>query len=718
MSTRDLSYKITVDADSTAQLDQVTEDVETLSSDVEALDGKQIDISTSAETATTRDTVDGINTAVSEVGDGAEEGARQLNDALGSIDADEAAGELDDLASSASAGGVGMGLLGLGVAGVVAALPTVIGLWESYRQRQAEAEAAVRAMVEAWTDVTGLAGEIDDVLAAMSADVDTAGLGAFTQFLRDAENLDFGALQSDLGMFGVGVDDIGEKFIALSGSGEQARSTIAELAVGAGFPPEFADQLAAAIEQGDSFGRVITALQVELAKTGDAGGGRAAALALEYREIIEALNDAQNAAKDFDLDAAVEQFRNGSASATAMAREATAATDALLGPDASSADWLTTWAQEYHRITTEAAAAAEAQERLTAAAGEYAQVTASVDWGDTALQGATTAMSAYTQQLFAGYTQVVAQEAAYDRLGDALRDTDGNLVDISTAFDLTTAAGQRQQQALQGVVASLDGEFARAYRDANGDQEEFLRIASLISDNALAGLAAELGITAEEARGLFAEMMGLTEQDFAARFEMSGVEEARLQLGLLQGVIGNLPDDVQVQVGILISQGAYEEALALIRATLAGADVPIEVRLALEAAEEQISSFTGEERTATITAEADGAEDAAADLDEVADTERTAGIGINIIQAIVANAVLDYAARERTATITAEADTEDADGALDTAAETRTVRINAVIGDTPSANDWARAIPPVRVPIIATLASTPRISGARALGLS
>lgn len=190
---------------------------------------------------------------------------------------------------------------------------------------------------------------------------------------------------------------------------------------------------------------------------------------------------------------------------------------------------------------------------LGAGVSSYQQAVGSADWGAAGLQGATTAMFGYTSQ-FQGLRDITAgYEAAIAGMVTAVGEQ-------AFTLDLATEAGRRNHDALGAVAEAVNVELVGAYDAANGSFDVFKEKATVIAEETLARLQAELGLSSDEV-DLVRQSLGLTDGDWEARFIMSGTEEARMKIGLLQGAIDGLPEDVETRVNQLIIQGDYVGAL-------------------------------------------------------------------------------------------------------------------------------------------------------------
>jgi hypothetical protein len=187
----------------------------------------------------------------------------------------------------------------------------------------------------------------------------------------------------------------------------------------------------------------------------------------------------------------------------------------------------------------------------------YNEALKGTDWGAAKLDGAIAGMAEFTEQQFALVGIAADTEEAFDNLGQSLKDN-------GHTFDVNTSQGRANQKALEEVARTLDTQLAAAYRDSGGDLDKFKGKAQTISDTLKTRLQRELGLSATEADKLIRQL-GLTPKDIETRYKLSGTEEAKLKIGLLQTAIDNLPKNVQAQVTQRIIVGDYQGALAIVQ---------------------------------------------------------------------------------------------------------------------------------------------------------
>ena len=200
---------------------------------------------------------------------------------------------------------------------------------------------------------------------------------------------------------------------------------------------------------------------------------------------------------------------------------------------------------------------AAAQQAANDAAQGFADTLSGVDYGKAALDGAVAGMSKFTEQHFALANIAAESEAAFDALGQSLKDN-------GDSFDLNTEKGRANQEALEGIAHVLDTQLAAAYTESGGSLDTFKGKAQTISDTLKTRLQKEMGLSADKAQALI-DKLGLTPTDIETRYQLSGTEEARLKIGLLQSSIDSLPKYVQTQVAQQIITGDYQGALNTIQ---------------------------------------------------------------------------------------------------------------------------------------------------------
>jgi hypothetical protein len=186
----------------------------------------------------------------------------------------------------------------------------------------------------------------------------------------------------------------------------------------------------------------------------------------------------------------------------------------------------------------------------------FSDAMGSLDFRTAALDGAVAGMQRFTESHFGLINIAADTEEAFDNLSESVKEN-------GKTFDVTTEKGRANVGALEEVAAALDTKLAAAYVDANGSQEKFAESAGRLAADTLTRLQRELGLSDEQTAALAASL-GLLPEDIETRYKLSGDEEAKLRIGLLQTAIENLPKDVQTQVTQKILVGDYQGALNVI----------------------------------------------------------------------------------------------------------------------------------------------------------
>jgi hypothetical protein len=484
----------------------------------------------------------------------------------------------------------------------------------------------------------------------------------------------------------------------------------------AGIHPGYVDNIAKAVHAGEDLNDIQLELQASLMKQGlsqaDAAT-KAEELMTVYHDEIAAMEQLNDAQQNIDFDKIAEDQLTMARGADIATAALVAQAEAELGPNASSLEVWQRYVELQGEATQAAEEAAEAEKLLaeeTQGAVEAAQAMGSADWGKAALDGATTAMSAYTEQLFASANMAEAETEAIGKLGTALTDT-------AIQFDTNTEAGIAQSNALEELAGVVDTKLAQAYADAGGSFDEFAQSAEEVRSDTIARLMTDLGLTAEEAT-LLVDQLGTMPEDIESRYELAGAEEARLQLGLLSGAISGLPPEVETRVNQQILAGDYVAARDEIQTFYDDNPTFVSTSADMEGFTSQVDETLGAVPDAVIytganTEEAreenEDAAEAAPEAEIVTDADTSAAAKAMLDEASkfrvayiyayartsVANQLLADAARARTADITANAHTGDAEYELNHTARTRTAHINVQTHGVAAASQSIAAIPGV-----------------------
>ncbi len=205
---------------------------------------------------------------------------------------------------------------------------------------------------------------------------------------------------------------------------------------------------------------------------------------------------------------------------------------------------------EMQKWAEESTAAAEASKT-------FAEETGTIEFGLADIAAGLSAMSSYNDMLFAAADQAQVDEEAFDNLSASVKEN-------GETFDVTTEAGRANQDALEDVARALEDDLAKAYQTADGDQDTFMQNAGKLAHDTLGRLQKELGLTDDETFAL-GKQLGLLPEDLETRYKLSGSEEARIKIGLLQGSIEALPKDVQARVTQQIITGDYVGAVRTVQ---------------------------------------------------------------------------------------------------------------------------------------------------------
>lgn len=332
-------------------------------------------------------------------------------------------------------------------------------------------------------------------------------------------------------------------------------------------------------------------------------------------------------------------------------------------------------------------------DRAAEGAQAFADAINSVEFDATELEAATTAFSQFSADQFEAGNRIQSTEEAYRNFVNAVGDGALNL-------DTATEAGAAQQDALEDIASVLDGQLAQAYDNANGSQADFIAAATQIGDETLARLQSELDLTDEQVNTL-RETLGLTAVDYAARFELAGVQEAQLQLGLLQGALDGLPPDVQQEVNLLVIQGDYIGARDAIAQYYNDNPVPATVVpefKPIDFADQDKQAFIADvEAMVTIEPDTAPVDDA---ITDITTTEHSATITLEPDTTPATAGISDVVNADYEATVTLLADTAAAVARLIQVANADyQATIDAAVGSVPSASEFVRRVGPIRVPI-------------------
>jgi hypothetical protein len=486
-----------------------------------------------------------------------------------------------------------------------------------------------------------------------------------------------------LGDIGLSAGDLGEQML---GATQDTQAWATEQLKAAGASDEFAAAVGEAMANGADYGEAVaiaaqqhTLMTGALDETGQALIAEGEALGVAG----EALDELTKAAKDADIEQAASDALNAAegyeeyAGMVAQARDETdSEADALarfqeLMIEANAAR---EEAKEKAKAQAEAdAEAAKALEEAAAGADEYARAMNSVDWQAAELEGAATAMTTYSEALFASGNHAQDSADAYTKLADSLADSE-------LQFDQATEAGFAQQDALEQLAGVVDQDLAKAFDTANGSFDAFASGAKSVASDIRGTLMNDLGLTVDQADEVLDALGLLDDKDIEARFELAGAEEARLKLGLLSSAIAGLPADIEREVTLAVAAGDYQTALKIVEDYYA--DNHPEVIADVTADASQYGDVVGaavrdaEGNITVIPVDADPAE-AEEEMEETADNPPEATIPADADTTEAARQLLDETTRQRQATIYAIAAITSAKIALDSLKARRTAIIEA-----------------------------------------
>lgn len=621
---------------------------------------------------------------------------------------------IGQLAEYAADGNIALGNLTKVVGPMLAitvAVEVATRAFAAMKARSAELAKNTRELTAAFVEGTGgvddWAASVDKAVEAGTADPGEAFSASFFEAWDDDKANE---VLTALGDMGLAAGDLGDQMVGASGD---TAAWAAEQLKAAGATDEQAAQLGALFAQYGEWGDVMAIAQSRqgdvIEGVGQLSDGLGEA-AVKFEGAGRGLETIADAAGDVDMEKAATDALNAAegieqyAGMVAQARSETdTETEALrrfqdLMVDANAERAA---AEEAAKAQAEAdAEVAKQLEEAAAGADAFAVALNSVDYKNVELEAASTAMSTYSEALFAAGNQAQASQGAYNKLGAALTDT-------ALSFDTTTEAGAAQQDAMEQLAGVIDTDLAAAFDAADGDLATFGRSAQGIRTDVLAKLQNELGLTADEAAAV-AEALGLTDRDIEARFRLAGAEEARMKLGLLQGAMEGLPPDVERQVTLAVAAGDYTTALKIVEdyyktnqpEVIASVDAdtdPFVDRIGREVAhaegdevvlpanadvrefetEVEEASDEAEATDTTMPVDADTGE-AEAGISEVEQADYQATIDALAETAAAAKALLDTTSKTRIADIVARGLTRRADEELAALERTRTAFIEAV----------------------------------------
>lgn len=558
-STEDLKYLISFDVQGTEKLDDVKTAIDDIDEKAGELDNGEPVLDLGLE---------GLDTAETDIGN--------MGTALGNLDEQADTSKTKMGGFSDAMGKFGLTSIGVGEAIEIATAAIEIGrqAWDRLNRDTLEAARRTAEFSDALLEVSGIMGEIEGSLS----DSDNP-FGVLAESLAAVEGVDITAAAIALGRMSLTVDDLG--------------SAVAHFAGAEGFEGFFEGAAAAAGVSFEEFERFRTFFEDTVYDMSviDLDSDVFSGMSDEMREVAEAYLDLDAIVGDLEFDDIAKEQLEVARGADIATQSLVAMAEAAAGPDAS--DFEIWW--EFMKLQ-EAAAAAE---RFATGLDNVRDAIGSVEWDAAELSGATTGMATFSDQLFAADNAIQSFEEAVNGLDEAMG---GGALN----FDVTTDSGRAMQDAVEGIAAALDTKFVDAFDAANGDMDAFMASAKEIGEATLVRLADQLNLSTEQV-DMLRTALGLTDDDYEARWNFSADEEAIQKLGLLQAGIESLPKEVQMQVNAEIAAGNPQEALDILLAFYAdpanAVNVDVKTRANQEEFAAQIAAIEAEGYVVTIPAE-------------------------------------------------------------------------------------------------------------------
>ena len=192
-----------------------------------------------------------------------------------------------------------------------------------------------------------------------------------------------------------------------------------------------------------------------------------------------------------------------------------------------------------------------------AAQTQFQNTLKSADWGHAAVAGGVTAMEEYSTQLNSLKDIAAAAEEAQDSFTESIKKN-------GFTFDVSTEKGRANQKSLEDLGQTIDVKLGAAYASADGNQQAFIDSATKLGEDTLAKLKDQMHLSTGQVDQLRVAL-GLMPEDLETRYKLSGDEEAKAKLQLLQGSIDALPKDVQAKITQQIVAGDYQGAVSAVQ---------------------------------------------------------------------------------------------------------------------------------------------------------
>lgn len=183
-----------------------------------------------------------------------------------------------------------------------------------------------------------------------------------------------------------------------------------------------------------------------------------------------------------------------------------------------------------------------------------------------------------TRELEEADTDFQAMTTALDKVGDAYGDALQAQADYRSGFstfiegvkatagslDLATEAGRQNLQNTTQLREAIQVGLAQALKGAEGSYDSVRNRAENYRQELKKQLT-QAGLTTAEIEE-YQHILGLTPEDVETAIKLSGDEDAKIRLGLLQTAITSLPEDTQLKINTQIAMGDYQGAMRTVQA--------------------------------------------------------------------------------------------------------------------------------------------------------
>jgi hypothetical protein len=211
-------------------------------------------------------------------------------------------------------------------------------------------------------------------------------------------------------------------------------------------------------------------------------------------------------------------------------------------------------AKEAEAMSKATADAADAASDAVVDFQELGRVVGGVEWQTASIQATSDAMGTFFGDAERAKDGVAGLQGALDDLEAAHADA-GTLLP-----DLSTGEGRQFWDALKELGSSLIPDIQQAFDDSRGSVDTFNQKMQGLYLRTLAQLSNQLGISTEDAE-LLLRQIGFVPENFSTQYDLIGDQLAIQQLQLLQGIIDDLPAEVQARIAYQVSVGDYQGAV-------------------------------------------------------------------------------------------------------------------------------------------------------------